>query len=291
MGLTKNVQIDRLVEMALPGHQEEIEPFIRYVTIHPSPDPKNDFPENGTRKAGAMGDFYNYVTRGLFGGSLEEKFRIRVDGEEEVSLRVDVLDEDNKRGWESKGSIIGGQTCNILDYQIRKYRFFQYLFPEVELSYIIFRQKIKRIKAGYSGTEKQLYQDLTKATAYAIIIPFSLMTQMHDTSQMPHELVLRYDGPQYDDCTCLKSPMLNTLLVDPAEVIRRMGLNHRNYEFERRRMPEGFYVNHRKMTPIPTLEIKDKNYSEWVEKLRREIDKEGPRLELIEEVKRDDVPF
>jgi len=240
----------------------------------------------------SMGNFYEAVTRAIWGGilvgtqfaecknngstpTLFEDLEDMVNWEglsEETLVKPDLLIPE--RSWGESKSWRIDQSCHLLDGQVGRYEQIQKRYPNYEVFFAFYGHRYFGIRdAEVSGLE--LFGDLCNGTKYAVRAPFSLIRAMHaGTGESNGELSYRYSGAKYQPCTMARIRIIRGLLECPEEIIEKLGLDPEDYAFQKVTSPYGIKVNTAGLRPaselildqFPVLVIRDKDHSKWVEK-------------------------
>ena len=269
--------IEKIIRSVFGKHQEELRP------VKPKIIPFQGTFWGNTANHNSLGDFYELITCAFYGGKLTNIRYIisKNNGNPEKGIydgymKPDVVHKKERVIGESKACVLG-QSCNLLDAQIERYKEIQ-LQDNERIYFAFYRHSVRKIKS-YEGTEEELFQELCKKTNYSIVLPLSTVLRLYEAgrSHSQNALVYRYEQEQnekytYPGCTCMRSPTLNKLLVDPEEILRTLGLNQAEYTILRRTSPLRFLVNGIPLRTFPIVEIRDKDPEIWKEKFRGAYD-------------------
>lgn len=225
----------------------------------------------------SLGDFYEYMTQGIWGGKLQNRLLVengnKTESEDRKSIyslvKPDLIQENTKQIGESK-AIRSGQSVNLIDTQLNRYRLLQSLDKNAHIYFAIYRHSFPKIMS-FRGSVDSLFEQLSNVTHHSIVLPFSLILELN---QSPNEkLVYRYDGERFYACSCLRSPTINRLLTEPEEVLKDLGMNIGNFLIKRYLSPESFSIGRNKIKQFPILRIFDKDHSKWVKNFKFDINK------------------
>lgn len=252
-----------------------------------------------------VGDFYELVTAGIFGGRTKNYVYVEADeegrlsGEGIVDWRVfgngsgkvngvmpDVKDDKRKRMFEAKALFIGSD-CILRDTQIESYKYLQLKNPDYSLFVALYKHAVPEIKK-FKGADDELTYELAMRTKFSVILPLSIGIHLHDYRGRG---IYRYDIENKRPGTYFESPpathilsgTINDILVDPEGFIQRVGLNPEDYRVSRKMSPLEYKVLGNTVKPFPILWVQDKDPSLWMERFSRM----SVQTELFEEA----VPF
>jgi len=174
---------------------------------------------------------------------------------------------------ESKTVMSGGEL-KLLDDQIEKYGSLQVEDKNREISFAISRHGLRGIEKKFKNeTEDALLESFSKGVFFSIILPFSIINEIHKRQDI--RLVYRYDPPQeqfgmryFKPMTRVRSQIINLFLRDPETAIKKFRLNPDNYIFNRQFLTTGMDLNGHEIKPFPILEIKDKDLKLWFKKFK-----------------------
>ena len=216
----------------------------------------------------AMGRFYEILTRGFYGGIDEGSVKIKRDS----YFKPDSIDNKNNLLFESKSSRVGGDTCNVIDEQMDRYERFQIENPNFKIFYVFYRHSFEKI-GSYKNSEENLFSELCSKTLCSIVLPFSFVHKIWNPKNSAEfeDIIYRYDGSYYTPCSCLRSPLLNKLILFPRDVLNEVDMN--DLEYQRNVSPRGFKINGSSVEQFPIIKFNDPNYKNFVEEL---IDNEIP---------------
>ena len=252
-----------------------------------------------------VGDFYELVTAGIFGGHTKNYVYVEADsngkleGEGVVDWNVfgngsgrvngvmpDVVDNRRRRMFESKAVFIGSD-CILRDTQIESYKYLQLKNPEHTISIALYKHDVPGIK-GIKGGDDALTYELGMKTKFSVVFPISIGNSLH---QYRGRGVYRYEQEKRKAKTRVESPnatyvfsgTTDRILVDPLGFIADVGLDPKDYVVERRMSPLEYSVLGKQVIPFPILWIKDKSHDKWMERFAQ--------LPIQVELFEGDVPF
>lgn len=244
-----------------------------------------------SRKLKDMGDFYELLTAALFGGemgvriSLEDTVKIHRDSEqkslfddngffvekkEESTAHPDVYDSTNRKFFDSKG-ISTGRGISLRDNQIKLYRRLMDEMPQQHsLDFVIYVHGLGSMKK-FKGSKEELTQSLSKETHYALVLPFSLVEELHERggdNQRANEdlekLVYRFEGPNLNPYTSILSTTLKRLMFedDFFSTIEIMGLSKERYSWETLGSPMGIKIEDSNPGYFPIIKVSENQTSQ-----------------------------
>jgi len=255
--------LHKLVESVLQYHTLELEPVKRRVTRKQSA-----FNFLGSKNHVSMGDFYELVTAGFYGGKVRKYIQTEAQNGDDRTSQLDVITTNGfgelELVHESK-ACCSGQRCNLWDYQVYSYCDIQRRYPDAKIWFDIYRHELHKIKS-FKGTEDELFNALTNKTAFLVSLPLSLVDALNRNSAGNQEIVYRYEGGATHNVSALRSNILNKFLTNPEEVITQMGLNLGDYEIQRKISSSNFCIEGIQVKQFPIVLIDDKYHQEWVER-------------------------
>ncbi len=278
-GEVEGKRMRTLVERVLPLHTEEFAPFRKRITVPFSPIQEELFErgkveeENASRSSRMkylMGKFYEYLTRGFYGGKLMDVKHSWVFGDGKV--RPDVYDQERGIVIESKSSVKGHRLA-MGEKQFKGYQHGQFLHPEMQFFYAIHRHVFEGVESTQS--EQEVFEGLIRGTAFSMLIPLSIFVEMAKKELEGVSAFYRNGDAKWNDNLLIHSPTINRLLVEPISVIQEIGLNPENYSFSRYLSPvDATRVNGKMLRPayiiegrrqFPILKIENRTRDIWVE--------------------------
>lgn len=262
------MNLETLLALIAPLHQTELQPAAAAATISSK---RKDCEQlnNPTTRAITMGLFYETVTALFYGGLLGESFS-SVAAELDIATKPDIVNHHSKKFFECK-SVCSGQHCMLLDDQLQSYDQLQEHFPDYSISFAFYRHTLHGIKSSWRGTTSDLFQELSKKTAYLVVLPYSIVQefQVLGQSRISSPLVYRYSHPQsaYDSCTCLRSSTLTRLATEPETVINDLKLNQERFTINRYCSPV-CRINRFQLESFPIIEVTDPQEYKRTEKIK-----------------------
>ncbi len=251
------MNLEKLLTLISPLHQEELPAVSTEATFSSKRDTHQSL-NNPTAKAITMGLFYETVTALFYGGLLGEHFS-SVSDELDLLTKPDLVNHDTKQFFESK-SVRSGQHCMLLDAQLEGYDQLEEHFPDYSTSFAIYRHSLHGIKSSWQGTTDELFQELSRRTAYLVLLPYSIIQKFQTVGQsgVSSPLVYRYSHPRstYDTCTCIRSSTLTRLAIEPQTVIDDLNFDREQFVVNRYRSPV-CQINNFSLQPFPIIEITD----------------------------------
>jgi hypothetical protein len=275
-----------ILEM-MPFHTKILEPVYKRIRVPIQSSFKGfeSYPSAST-KTRTMGNFYEGLNKGIFGGKLNDnKFDIEfVNGNvSERTIKPDIIDAVNKIHWESKATYFQSE-CEIMKRQLEGYRFLQYDNPETTFLFSIYRHSLPGIKKQ-DRTEEEVVKGLMKSTKFSIVLPLSVILSL-EKNPVSGDIALarNYSSKKsnWPDCLCINHHTMNRFLINPAENLELLGFDSDRFEIERYSFPEIITINRKKVKPFPIVKIVDKGYFEWVKKFMAEFESERYSNETCE---------
>lgn len=207
-----------------------------------------------------LGDYYEFMTAGLYGGEI----RKNVEVAPRIFIEPDVLNETTRQGFECK-AVSTGESLKLDDHQIVKYHKLQLHMQDYDFHFAVYRHPITGLNDYESET---FFQDISDKTLCSILLPLSLVTHIH--SVRDNDLVYRYEGEKWCHTTTIRSHILNRFFGDvkprsEQEVVKALGANPADYEFQRLMSPMDFRIQRRKVKGFPIMFISDKSHGKWMD--------------------------
>lgn len=220
------------------------------------------FPGIGLENCGhvRMGVFYELMTTGIFGGKLFDSVK-EFKEMHKGWIRPDVLND--RELFESK-ALRQGQQLNLIDEQINKYKMFQILHPKDVVYYAIWRHGFKGNIQKTCLSLDELHRVLSKNTYACIVMPFSIIWTMFESSRFK-----RYKGAgdAWPPCTRIGSKFVNDFLFTTEDCLSVLNLDDQRFTVDKRLSPKDFWVEGKQVKTFPFVFIKDNNHQEWVEEV------------------------
>lgn len=204
-----------------------------------------------------MGNFYEVITKALFGGRFYEDpnfdYREFLDFED-LDMEPDIIDTGNKIIYESK-SWRSSQVHNIQDEQLDNYEKLKELNPEWEIYFALYVHRYNKNLNEFNGDNKGLFRELSKKTLCSLVLPLGLIRDFHSFED---EFAYRYDPsePKYDICTCIRTTVGKNLIANPEDFIKGLGY-HNDFSIKKFRSPERMKVEGHFVCQFPILRIND----------------------------------
>lgn len=239
-------------------HSQELEPVCREVTRRQS---SFEFVERDSNSRG-LGFFHELVTKGLYGGELSKHIR-HFQGKTLRHLMPDVVDSNRKKIGEVKARKNPGKF-NIRDDQIEKYSALQVINQDCDVYFALYLSTFGLIR-NFGGTQDELFKELSDKIQCSIVLPFSLVTELH--SRENSDLTCRFEGgdrKRYDKATTLSAYCLTQLFYRSEGIIERLDLSPEDYIIERFISPGEFSVENSSVKQFPILRISDKGHEKWI---------------------------
>jgi hypothetical protein len=207
-----------------------------------------------------LGDFYEFITAGIYGGVVRKNIEIAPS----AFVEPDVLNEETKQGFESKAVNIS-QSLKLDDHQIQRYHRLQFYMQNYCFYFAVYRHSLKSLN---DYEQENLFSELSNKTFGSIVLPLSLVTKIHSSGDK--DLVYRYDGEKWCHTTAVRSHVLNRFFGDlrkrsEEEIVRELGANSRDYDFERLMSPINFRIKGNRIKPFPVMFISDRNHDRWLD--------------------------
>lgn len=290
-----------MVEGVMPLHEEELKPAYRRVSFPIQTNIRGVYPSEN-QKVYILGRFFEIVTRGLYGGKLnDKKFGISYSNGrvfEDHTIKPDVVDTRRGIRWESKGSYCH-RTCDILRSQFEGYKSLQYDSHDKIFCFALYRHSLDEVKKR-RRTEEEIISGLAERTAFSIVLPLSVIIALRDISSHVLERMVNIQktdaSGRYLGCLKINISTMSRFLTDPDQNLEYLRLDPDKFLIERYISPGKFFVGGNGLNQFPIVKITNKSHPEWVEKFMQDYEREAETLgdEGIEHLpifEQGDTPF
>ena len=252
----------KIVSSVLPLHTKVLEPAQEVRIVFQQ---SFDFHIPEKKRHVSLGNFYEYMTQGLWGGKLQNRVLLK-NRERELKTKViygftkpDLVCEAKKEIGESK-AVRSGESVKLTDNQMAKYKLLQMQEKDASIYFAIYRHSFPKIKS-FKGTEDELFERLSEATYHSIVLPLSIILALYNSNT---GLIYRYDGERFDRGSCGRSPVLNRFLTEPEKIIKELELDISDFKIQRFITSGDFRVEDYRIKPFPVLRISDVNHEQWI---------------------------
>jgi len=211
-----------------------------------------------------MGQFYEHLTKALFGGQLCDSIIECKNGKGRSGIKPDIIDRPNEIAIESKANR-SGHHMNLLDDQMESYRLFQTLNESYTIYFVFYRHGYKRIKS-IKESLADLHKNLSQKTYAAIKLPFDIVYTM-----WKHKGFKRYVQKTWHYCTIINSTFMNMFLFEPQKALTTIGLNLNEFDFYCSLSSQQLSIEGCLMDQFLIVDYKSKNYSNWSDKLVNKV--------------------
>lgn len=211
-----------------------------------------------------LGDYYEYMTVGFYGGKLKERLSLFED-----DIEPDVLNKKKKQAYDAK-ACGSSQQLKLNDNQVMKYIKMQYFNPDYSIYFAIYRHPLRNIDQ-YSKDE--FIKEISNKTLYSVVIPLSLVIDLN--MQRNNDLVYRYEGTRWTRTTSARSNILHMLFLgfpedSETKILEISSINPENYELKRFMSPKNFSINGNKVAQFPIMFINDRDHEKWMDRFHQE---------------------
>lgn len=215
-----------------------------------------------------IGDFYEYLSAGLFGGKVGNVITIS-EGEDDGSgfsdndeAYPDVYNEERRLFVESK-ALHSSTILKLEDDQVARYRRLMNKFRDHTLTYGIYFHSMGKVRS-IGGSESEIFERASRATLCGLILDHEIIEALHQSRNK--DLVYRYDegnrksGGEWD-YTGVKPATFKRMLEDPKEntgpneILWKIGLDPANYGIERRLLPLNMKIEGNTLNLFPLIRI------------------------------------
>lgn len=202
-----------------------------------------------------MGFFFELLSAGLFGGKLIDSVtELPEDSPYDIKPDVESVDKI----IESK-CIVNGSHLNLYDDQIGKYKVYQTMKPDKQISFAIWRHSL-RATGVHRGSIAELLMAITERLQAGIVLPLSIMTKLWENDT---KISRKYGEPWC--CVSVKSPVINNFIFNPWAMVERLHLNPEDYRITRYISPQNFIVDKISVKQFPLIIIEDRYPAKWIE--------------------------
>jgi len=222
----------------------------------------------------AMGDaaysslaaFYENFAAALFGCTHKRSKIVASDG---AVGYPDILHVRRSLGIESKG-VQEGRALDLRDKQMDYLADFQRTHPGYRVSFAVSRYFEPSVKLPEMSRDELVEFFTRDATAYLLVIPFSVAHALHAKGTDKTGVSYRYNGgKQWLPRTRVNSTIIDSLALDPIATLGRAGLDPGDYKVAVSRSPERMTCHGQKIKSVPIVRIRDRKHSEWVKAFTR----------------------
>jgi hypothetical protein len=291
-----SLSLDDLVENALKRVSGEIEPVSRKAyqqgqNYIPGSEPKateRDF-----------GEFFEVLAQGFFGGERKVSTRRFYSGSSYTDDRPDLV---GKR-FESDQKALGpGVSLKLRDKQVAMYHDRQLLYPHKRIGYQFFRHEVCDVLNDKSQdyTQADIFRMLSKNVSHGFDLSLSIVNAMMLRS-LPNltyrkfgpfvtndegkfvsreEIKKREESEEFKSMkrnakgkivtyhetpyTSIKANTFNALFYRPTDFIRALDLDPKMFSIKYVMSPSNMYVENKKVSQFPILQINDKSPVLWL---------------------------
>ena len=230
-----------------------------------------------------IGEFYERLTEGIFGGSRNPTRNHFYNSE--TLFCPDVV--SNNFLIESK-SVCYRNALKLTDTQTYHYLLQQcenfYTHSPLEIFFSIFSYNIKHPLRDLKKSEdplEGLVQMLSQNTSFMLFLPFSVISYLHE----PKNKFPKKTRGGFSDRTDIPKYYLEKILISPKSAFKEIGIQGDNYLFFETRLSNNVHMNDCEVTSFPILIVQDKDYDSWLKKFKEE--KKSKVEEILTEYKKD----
>lgn len=229
-----------------------------------------------------LGDFFEVLAQGIFGGQRKVRVEVRYDNKE-VIREIDLSLKPEKRLIEvksvtQKGNLklvhapIGGDTTLQIMEQ----------YKEWLIDYVIFRHRTRDLPELSGQPLINLEKAIAENISSMAVLPFSLIYQIHAVTPQHCSKYSQgdYSRGNLGNLTEVRPPYLDNLLNEPEKTIAATRLNPCDYEVQRKRFPENVTIDDIRIASFPVLLIRDKDHTKWSESFKEEVLRDLGRIEI-----------
>jgi hypothetical protein len=312
VGLYRSRQAEKLVSRIENLHNSQLSPANSIVSV-----PEN-LPGGGVGGRLAthvtIGDFYEAVSRSLYGGDLTNRDYIGSD-DDQYDLGFREQEGANNGSELPSGSLVKpdlvmegsfraeskawrtGQRCHLIDPQLFRYIEIQRKYPEQDIFFMFYRHTFGRIKGNGDERNKNprseldVHQDLAIGTLHSMVLPFSVVLKLHGKwfgRKIRDKLAYEFQGTEsYPPCTMARGRVFDQIMAKPRVTLKELGLNSKDYEISRVMSPENLELviqgEGTRVREFPIIAIRDANKG-WLSRIesiyrRAHVDLEKHREE------------
>jgi hypothetical protein len=242
--------------------------------IPEQPDLPGYYYQEGLKRK--LGTYFEILAQGMYGGKLYHNEILSPQimlftGTEEV-IQPDLTLGEGK--YKEVKSVERVEPLKLYNKQMRKYLSIvkngvncngNNISPP-ELDFEIFRHGVGKLFKNFrTKSLDELVEKLSLNMRFMLSLPPQIVFLIYQDSPYTSKYG---GGPTHPPCSKFSSPGINSLLAYPSETLAQLGLNPEDFMIRKRRFPEGVTMNGFEINPFPILMIKDRNYEEWLEKLK-----------------------
>ena len=295
VGLYRSRQSEKLTSRIRHLHDSQFTPHDRTVRV-----PEN-LPGGGIRGRLAthvtVGDFYEAISRSLYGGALLNRDYVGVDNGQ-MDLGLEGLAETSNDSELPPGSLVKpdlvvdgsfraeskawrtGQRCHLIDPQIFRYIEIQRKYPDQDIFFMFYRhtlggiKKNKDKKNGAPMSELDVHAALSMGTCYSMVLPLSVILKLHGKwfgRKIRDKLAYEFPGAErYPPCTMARGRLFDQMMTKPRVTLKELGLRSKDYHISRAMSPENLELvaagERIQVAQFPIVAMKDANQN-WVGRL------------------------
>lgn len=248
---------------------------------------REDAPIIGEKIKQHLGDFFEVLAQGIFGGQRKVKAEVRYDNQE-VIREIDLFLKPEKRLIEVK-SVMQKGNLKLVHAPLGGDAALQIMeqYKDWLIDYVIVRHRTRDLPELSRQSLINLERAIAENISSMAVLPFSLIYQIHAVTP---QHCSRYSQGDYrngnlGNLTEVRPPYLDNLLNEPEKAIIATRLNPCDYEIEKRRFPEDVTIDDIRIASFPVLLIRDKDHAHWQGVFKEEVVGDLGRIETAKKIK------
>jgi hypothetical protein len=295
VGLYRSRQSEKLTSRIRHLHNSQLIPYDKGVRV------LENLPGGGIKGRLAthvtIGDFYEAVSRSLYGGVLLNRDHVGVDNGQ-MDLGLEGLAETSNDSELPPGSLVKpdlvlagnfraeskawrtGQRCHLIDPQIFRYIEIQRKYPDQDILFMFYRHTFGGIKKNKDEknespmSELDVHMALSRGTCYSMVLPLSMILKLHGKwfgRKIRDRLAYEFPGAEsYPPCTMARGRLFDQVMTKPRVTLKELSLKSRDYNISRAISPENLeLVAAGERVPVaqfPIIAMRDAN-RDWMGRL------------------------
>jgi hypothetical protein len=212
-----------------------------------------------SRAGTKMGNFYESVTACLFGGRIAKnphEIGAKAKGNSREVV-PDVICDERQHIIESKGCNQRSHL-NLYDTQVDGYLVASKI-KGYKVRFAIWRHGFQGVHK-YRGPLIDLYAGIANATYAGLVLPLRLVIMLRDNKTFNH-----YNHATAGSLTSVRSKFINDLIIEPEIELNKIGIDYREFEFERLLSPKDLMVENVQLPQFPVLVVSNVVSDPWTE--------------------------
>lgn len=267
-------KVDRLTASLMHLHTVEVTPKSREIFVDKQ---ASFFNLRGYMRAThvSLGNYFEAITRALYGGSLENRIELNGSSTGEDFIRYaiddlrhtkpDIVNRPGKIIMESK-SCGPHSACNLFDEQVGRYIELQLDEPNFDIYYAIYRHGLDK-SMSFKGNESELFEEMADRVKFSILLPLSVIFKLFRCRE--RKKVRRYGregrGQNYRNISVVSTTVINSFFENPKRNLIELDLNDQEYDCRRFISPKNFMADGYQIKQFPIVWVRDKNREKFID--------------------------